>query len=175
MTDESRKLLGTAAALGLRTRIYQTADGFDIDSREQYDVIQRRVLFHDVQFVTLHRRLGALYLSLTGCTTLFFATIAIAIVSYNALNWEPAAVFFAIALPFLILFLVRLLLGQYVVTIFGRRSKAEMRFSRKTRAREIYGKVCAAVREAQRTRVTAEAPPVAELPVEAPPLPPSVP
>jgi hypothetical protein len=173
MRDGNRRLLGKTAALGSRTRIYQVHDGFDVESREQYDVIQRRVLFDDVQFVTLHRRLGALYLSLTGCSALFFATVAISIISYNALRWQPAAVFFALALPFLILFLVRLLLGQYVVTIFGRRSRAEMRFSSRLKAREIYGKVCAAVREAQRTARPPEAP-APEAPAEAPPAPPPV-
>ena len=62
------------------------------------------------------------------------------------------AIFFgAFGLPALIAFLTRLLLGVDVVTVFGRRSKTNLRFAlRKQRAREVYGTICAAVRNAQR-------------------------
>lgn len=157
MRNEPRQLLGKSASFGMRQRVYQTAGGFDVEMREQYEVMQRRVLFDDVQLVTMHRRLGALYLILTGGTALLFATVAIAIVSYDVDNWPGAMIPAGIGLPFLILFAVRLALGQEVITIFGRRSKAEVRFSvRKRRARETYGKICAAVREAQRRAVAAQ-------------------
>ena len=61
------------------------------------------------------------------------------------------------------------MMGRDVVTVFGRRSKAVLRFGsfRKQRAREVYGHVCAAVRRGQSAIVTQEAP--------APALPPDVP
>ncbi|HYI07838.1 MAG TPA: hypothetical protein VEK57_02100 [Thermoanaerobaculia bacterium] len=160
MTNGTRKLVGKSATFGIRQRVYQTADGFDVEMREQYEVMQRRVLFDDVQLVTIHHRLGPLYLILTGSIASLFAFIAILIVSVDANDWEAALVPAFIGLPFLILFLARLAFGQEVITIFGRRSKAEMRFAiRKRLARETYGKICAAVREAQRGT---SVPPVAE-------------
>lgn len=147
----TRKLVGKSATFGIRQRVYQTADGFDVEMREQYEVMQRRVLFDDVQLVTIHRRLGPLYLILMGSIATLFIFIAILIVAVDVNDWPGAMVPAVMGLPFLIPFLVRLAFGQEVITIFGRRSKAEVRFSiRKRLARETYGKICAAVREAQR-------------------------
>jgi hypothetical protein len=84
-----------------------------------------------------------------------------------------AAITFALlALPFLIALIVRLVLKLDFVTVFGRRSKAVMRFAiKKRRAREVYGHICARAREVQRSM---EPPPAAPVPVEEPPLPPAV-
>ena len=114
-------------------------------------MVEKRVLFNDVLMVTIHREKGIFYLVLTALIALFFLGIAILIVSLNVDAW-PAALFFGIfGLPFLIAFLTRLLLGVDVVTVFGRRSKTDIRFAlRKQRAREAYGTICAAVRNAQR-------------------------
>jgi uncharacterized integral membrane protein len=150
-TKETRRVLGKSRTLGYRATIYQGVDALEIEANEQYEVVEKRVLFDDVLMVTLHREKGIVYLILTGLAALFFLGIGILFVSINVDAW-PAAIFFGVfGLPFLITFLTRLLLGVDVVTVFGRRSKADLRFAlRKQRAREVYGTICAAVRNAQR-------------------------
>jgi len=131
--------------------IYQGADALEIEVNEQYEVVEKRVLFDDVLMVTIHRELGAAYLFLTAILALFFLGIGILIVSVSFDAWPVAAVFAVFGLPALIAFLTRLFLGVDVVTVFGRRSKTDLRFGlRKQRAREVYGLICAAVRSAHR-------------------------
>lgn len=149
--NPARKVLGRSRSLGSRATIYQGMDALEIEVSEQYDVVEKRVLYDDVLMITLHREKGVFYLVLTAVIALFFLGIAILIVSVSFDAW-PAAIFFgAFGLPALIAFLTRLLLGVDVVTVFGRRSKTDLRFAlRKQRAREAYGTICAAVRNAQR-------------------------
>jgi len=156
VTAPARKFLGRSATAASRTSVYQAPDGFDVESREQYEVVQRRVLYDDVLFVTYHREKGVLFLILTGLYSLFFIAIALAVVSSDVNNWPGALIVGAIALPGILAFLSRLLFGVDVITIFGRRSKAAMRFAfRKKHARNLYGQICAAVRTAQRAHAPA--------------------
>ena len=146
-----RKLLGKSRSFGSRAEIYQAGDGLEIETSEQYNIVQRRVLFDDVMMVTLHRELGVLYLILTGMLALFFLGIALAILSINVDAWQGALIFGIFGAPPFFAFFIRLFLGVDVVTIFGRRSKADLRFAlRKQRARQTYGTICAAVRTAHR-------------------------
>jgi hypothetical protein len=147
----TRKLLGRSRTVGSRSAVYQTDDGLDVEVNEQYDVVQRRVLFDDVMMVTIHRQVGGLYLAITGLLAFVFGGLALLILSLNFDAW-PAALFFGIlGAPFLLAFLTRLFLGLDVVTVFGRRSKAALHFGlRKKKARETYNALCAAVRDAQR-------------------------
>jgi uncharacterized integral membrane protein len=149
--NPTRKVLGKSRSLGTRATIYQGADALEIEVSERYDVIEKRVLYDDVLMVTIHREKGVFYLILTALIALFFLGIGILIVSVNVDAWPAAIVFGVFGLPALIAFLTRLLLGVDVVTVFGRRSKTDLRFAlRKQRAREAYGTICAAVRNAQR-------------------------
>jgi hypothetical protein len=151
MASETRRLIGKAHSIGARAAIYQAEDGLEIETYEQYDVVQRRVLFDDVLMVTIHRELGPLYLFLTGALAAFFLGIGMLILSFNIDAWPAALVFGVFGAPALLAFLIRLFLGVDVVTIFGRRSKANIRFAlRKRKAREVYGAICAAVRAAHR-------------------------
>ncbi|MDP9195044.1 MAG: hypothetical protein M3P06_25385 [Acidobacteriota bacterium] len=149
--SDTRKLLGRSRSFGSRSSIYQADDALEIEVNEQYDVVQKRVLYDDVMMVTIHRELGVAYLVVMGIIALFFLGIAVLIVSLSFDAW-PASVIFAIfGLPALIAFLVRLFLRLDVVTVFGRRSKTDLRFAlRKQRAREVYGTICAVVRNAHR-------------------------
>lgn len=148
---EPRKVLARWRTLGSREAVYQTADGLEVESNQQYEIIERRVLFEDVLLVTLHRYIGVAYPLVMGLFTALFLGIGILILSINVDALAAAAVFGAIGAPFLIALLLRVMFGVDVITVFGRRSKAIMRFSlRKKRAREVYGQVCAAVRNAQR-------------------------
>lgn len=158
----SRTLVGSDAA-------YLLPDGLEVDSSQNYEITRRRVFFDDVQFITLHRERGAAFLILNGLVGAFFLGLAILIVSLSFKSWPGALVPFTIGIIPFSAFLVRLALGRDVVTVFGRRSKAAIRFNpfQATRARMVYGQVCAAVRRGQTTQSAPES--------IAPPLPPDVP
>jgi hypothetical protein len=167
LLNRSRTLLGTDTA-------FLTTDGIDLDSSQNYEVIRRRVFFDDVSLVTLHHERGFGFLLATALFGAFFMAIAIFIVSINFGSWPVAVPFFLIGAPAFLAFLLRLAIGRSVVTVFGRRSRAVLRFGvfRTAKALTVYGQLCSAVRRAQNaatdfSRPTAESP--------APPLPPDVP
>lgn len=146
-----RKLLAKSRQAFSNQKVFQTAEGLEIESNEQYEIVERRVLFDDVQLVTIHREKGVAYLIVTALFSLFFLGLAILILSSNIDSWPAAVVFGTMGTPVFLAFLIRLFLGVDVITVFGRRSKAELRFAlRKKRAREVYGTICAAVRSAHR-------------------------
>jgi hypothetical protein len=152
MTRRTRTLIGKYASLAGREAIYETADGFDVETREGYDVIERRVLFSDVVLVTLHRHYGIPYLLTTGLLSLFVAVLAVII--YFSIPGAgasgPAIVVALFGIPSFVAFLLRATFGVDRITIFGRRSKAQLGFRvRKRRAREAYERICALVRNAQ--------------------------
>lgn len=168
MTPGKRKLLGRNIGAMSREAVFETADAIESESREGYEVTRKRVLFEEVLLVTIHREMGLLYVILTAALTIIFAGIAI--LSRSVL---PVAISFGIlALPFFIACVVRLIMRLDFVSVFGRRSKAVMRFSlRKRRAREVYGRICSRSLEVQRAMVerpAEEASPISEAP---PPLP----
>lgn len=173
MTDDrtllhrSRTILGTDAT-------YLTADGIDVDSSQNYEVIRRRVFFDDVSLVTLHHERGFGFLLTTAAFGTFFLAIAIFIVAINVDAWPVAIPFFLIGSPAFLAFLLRLAMGRSVVTVFGRRSRAVLRFGvfRAAKARTVYGQLCAAVRRAQNAAADFS-PPAPESPGR--PLPPDVP
>jgi hypothetical protein len=157
--NERTKLCRSRTLVGSDTA-YMTNDGIDLDQSVNYEVVRRRVFFDDVQLVTLHRERGMVFMVLAGAWGLLWTAIAIFIVAIDTDAWEAALVFLALGAPAVIGFLLRLALGREVVTIFGRRSKASLRFGvfRKQRARDVYGTVCAAVRRAQGRAARAEMP-----------------
>ena len=160
-------------ALGTDT-IYLAADSVDVDASRAYMVVRRRVVFDDVSLVTLHHERGVAFLVVTGGFGAFFLALSIFMVAVNFDMWPAAIPFFAIGLPLLIAFLLRLAKGRSVVTVFGRRSRAVLRFGtfRSERAREVYGQLCAAVRRAQ-SRITAPESPAPPLPADVPLPPPA--
>ena len=154
-----RKPVGRTTSLLGSEVVYQTADGFEVEKTDHYKVEELRVFYDDVMLVTIHRELGLPFVVLTGLASLFFVSIAIFFLVIDDATWPAAVMFGIFGSPFIIAFLVRMIFQLDVVTIFGRRSTARMRYAfRKRRAREVYGQVCAAVREAQRRRETEAAP-----------------
>jgi hypothetical protein len=140
----SRTLVGSEAA-------FLTADGIDVDSTLNYEVVRRKVFFDDLLLVTLHRERGVAYLVVNGLFAAFFLGLSILIVAIDTDAWPGALPFFVAGFLFLLAFLIRLAMGRDVVTVMGRRSRAVLRFGsfRKERAREVYGQICAAVRRGQ--------------------------
>ena len=157
--DPNRVLVGRWATIVTREKVYQTAEGLEVETNEHYEISQRRVFFEDVQLVTYHREYGKLYLWLSGVFSLGFLALVVYLSTLGQPGVIVAVVFGIFGLPFFIAFLLRALFGVDVITVFGRRSKAAVRFRlRKQRARQLYGQICAAVRSAQREIIPAESP-----------------
>lgn len=176
MSDKTRKRINKWASLISREAVYQTSDAIEVESNEHYEIAQRRVFFDDVLLITYHRERGVFYLVATGIVTLFFVGMAVMFFAMVPNAGAGALIFLAFGLPSLIAFVLRLAFGVDVITVFGRRSRAILRFRlRKQLARETYGQLCATVRAAQRrleqeyaAEAAADAPPVTESP-ELPP------
>jgi hypothetical protein len=64
--------------------------------------------------------------------------------------WPATIIFVIVGFPALIAFALRLMFRVDVITVFGKRTKAAIRFRlRKKRAREAYAQIVAAVQTAQ--------------------------
>ena len=59
---QQRRRLGKFATVVSREFVYETADGIEIESRDQYDVARKKVLYEEVLLVTFHREMGAIFL-----------------------------------------------------------------------------------------------------------------
>jgi hypothetical protein len=170
MTPAPRRKLGRNVGVMTRELIFETADAIEVDSREGYEVTRKRVLFEEVLLVTIHRTYGAAYVVVMLILSLVFGVLAVGF-QFGAHEAGFAIAFGILTLPFLIALIVRLVFKLDYVTVFGRRSKAVIRFAvKKRRAREVYGHICARTREVQRSM---EPPPEAAVAVEEPPLPPA--
>ncbi len=177
MSTPQRTLIGRSTTLVGREAIWQIPDGLEIQSKESYEIVRRRVLFEDIVFVTYHRQYGVGYLVLTGLLALFFFTIAVAMIAGGGANMWPAAIpFLILGTPALIAFALRLMFRLDIITVFGKRTKASIRFRlRKKRARAVYDQIIAAVRAAQSRmarEIAAEEAPVVVVADEQPPMPP---
>jgi hypothetical protein len=143
-----RFLIGKHSGISSRQRIYRTPDAIEIEEVEGYDVTRKRVFFDDVLFVTYHRFLGWPFLLGMGVLTAFFGLITVAA---SLGNPRVGLVLFVLwVLPFLALFVLRLILRVDAVTVYGKRTKAQMHFwFRKQRARQLYQEICRQVRQRQ--------------------------
>jgi len=175
--DLHRSLIAKWSSPLAQVRVYHAADGFDIVSNEHFEVVHTHIFFEDIQLITIHRERGKLYLILTGLAAFGFLGLGAFLLLLPRETWSMAGCFGVLGVPFIIAFLIRALVGVDIVTIFGRRSKAKLRFKfRKRRAREIYGQICATVRHQQHLAappVIREESPVPLPPDLLPPLPPS--
>jgi hypothetical protein len=159
MTEPTRKLIARHTGLVTRELVYETADGVEIETVDHYEVTRRRVFFDDVVLVTYHRQIGALFIFLNLLVVFFFvATGAVGASAMRGMaGWSFLLAFALLAAPSFVAIVIRLILRVDVINVFGRRSKATLRFSfRKRRAREVYGRICARARQVQ--RVTEPAP-----------------
>jgi hypothetical protein len=167
----ARTRLGSSARAFGREAVYELPDGVEVESSENYEVIRRRVLFEDVLLVTYHREIGFWFIVLNGLLGGFFWFIGVAIANFQRSGsvWTYLTPWLVIGFPFLLAAALRAIFGVDVISIFGRRSKAQVRFTfRKQRAREVYGRILARVRHTQRALEQE----VAENAVAAVPLPP---
>lgn len=179
MAEHDRVKLGRSASWVSREVVYRSPLGFEIEASEHYEITRRRVYYEDIQLVTLHREWGVLYLVLTGVFGLAFIALVAFILSLSKDAWPAAIMMGIFGLPFVLAFLTRAIFGVDVITIFGRRSKARLRYLFfKSQAREMYDHICDTVRfeHARIAEKIAESQPpprIERTTEEAPPAPPS--
>jgi hypothetical protein len=153
----ARVLLGRRRGLWQRQLTYRTRDYLEIDSTDGYDVIRRRIFYDDILLVTRHsakRWLPALTAGLFAAVCL-----ASAFALRGAAGLAAMALFFS-SLGCLTFAVLCLLKTAETVTVFGKRTRAQMLFwPNAARGREVYLLVCRLARERQAQ--TAAAPPTA--------------
>jgi hypothetical protein len=150
MTDDRPRIARTGELFSRET-VHQSAEGLDVLSSQAFTIHERRLLYDDVQLVTLHVDRGVAYLITTGVFGFFLVALSIFIVAMNTKMYLGALPFFILGLPAVFAFFMRLAVGREVVTVHGRRSKAVLRFGgfQKKKARAVYGQICSLVRRAQ--------------------------
>ncbi|MBI3857921.1 MAG: hypothetical protein HY293_19760 [Planctomycetes bacterium] len=166
-----RMHLGGDAVPGGYRRVFEIEGGLEIDENNFVEIERTRVYFDDVLGITYHRQLGAVFLVAMGLLALFLSGIALlfALMEHES-GGVVAIVFLCMASPFGLAFLIRLILKVDVITVFGRRTMATMKFPfRKGRARGIYRDLALKIRASQGKALAAEPPP------PAPPPPPEMP
>lgn len=162
-----RRYLGRAQSLAERVRTYWTDEALEVDQVDNYEIRRRRVFFDEILLVTLHTTRGFLLSILPLFMGLLFAALAL------AASAEPAAstVFWIAAAAFIAFAVGAALVPIWVVTVYGKRTRARMHFRlRQAKARAIYADICRAAAEAQNAlarRLAADAP--------EPPSPPTLP
>jgi len=167
----ARSYLGSANSLADRVRVYWTDKGLEVDSSEGYEIRRTRVFFDEVLLVTLHSRLGGalswLLVSLAALTGFMGGLLRSEPVPSRILLWTALGIFVIGAALFLV--------PQWVITVFGRRTRARLQIRlRERKARDLFARICQAVDEAQRNlRVFGQEPgPASEIGLpEPPPLP----
>lgn len=149
-----RKFLGRNTTLMTRETIFETDDAVEVESHEGYEVSRKRVLFDEVLLVTFHRERRPLFIALNLIGAVFFSAFGVVVAINSKADMLPFVITFGIiAAPFLLAAVYRALFPLDCVSIFGRRSKAAIRFGlRKRRARELYGYLCSRTAAAQRGR-----------------------
>jgi len=171
MTDAKRRRIGSWNDVATRQVVYETDLGVEVDELDHFEIIRRRVFFDDVLLVTYHKEVGPSFVVMMAIFTAGF--IALAFVSRELV--PLASSFAALAALTLILGVARLMMKVDVITIFGRRSKAAIRYAyRKAFARRIFENICANAAAAQQRRAEelASIEPPAPVVEEEPPLPP---
>jgi hypothetical protein len=177
MPAPERILLGKVSSLSSRQKVFRTPDAIEVEETEGYDLTRRRVWFDEVLLVTYHREMGwAFVVTMLAFSSIFGFPGLLMLVA----NRSPAVlVYFAIAvLPFVLALGLRLALRLDVVTVYGRRTKAQVHFwFGKAQARQVYQQVTRLARERQpRPRAPVSVRPPPPPPSSVPPtLPPSVP
>ena len=172
-----RRYLGRAQTLSERVRTYWTDEALEVDRADNYEIRRRRVFFDEILLVTLHTTRGVLISILPFLLGLLFTIIALALSDEPDASqafWVLAGFFFAFAVG-------AALTPVWVVTVYGKRTRARMHFRlRQKKAREVFAEISRAAADAQNAlayRLAGEIPepppPPAPLPLSESEIPPS--
>ena len=150
-----RRFLGRYNDIVTRHSVYATDSAIEVDEQDSFAIVRKRVFFEDVLLITSHERSGilAIFFSLGFA---FFLILIGAIAGGTA-----GGITAAFSLPFLLYGILRIQVKETLITIYGRRSRARIRFTlRRARAQRMYEELCEQVRRVQ----SAINPPVEEEP-----------
>jgi hypothetical protein len=154
MTEPARRtFLGRDASWAERVRVYRTDEALEVAYINTFEVSLRRLFFDEVQLVTLHR--------VRGSRTLWLLIVLSALWALGTLVAGPGSdLFYGFVTGTAIVFaltLVTALIRSSVVTAYGARARARIRFVyRAGKARRVYDDLCRRVGEVQ-GRIAAEA------------------
>lgn len=143
-----RRLLGKAHSWTDRVRVFWTDEALEVDQADNYEIRRRRVFFDEILLVTLHSGRGGVLPWIVALMGLPFGLFSLALTGDEA---DVGRVFLAMAVALGVLAVVLALLPVWVVTVFGKRTRARMFYRmREGKARAVYAEVCRAAGEAQR-------------------------
>ncbi len=148
---EPRSYLGSAHSVTERVRVYWTETALEVDHVESYEIRRQRVLFDEIQLVTLHsKRGGTLPWAFLGLGA-FTGLCSIGPLVTGGTGTSIGQGILAVALVICTLGALLYLTPIWVVTAFGRRTKARMGFRlREAKARNLYARICQATAATQR-------------------------
>ncbi|HEV3460277.1 MAG TPA: hypothetical protein VHG32_27350 [Thermoanaerobaculia bacterium] len=159
-----RVFLARDAAWMERVRVYRTDEALEVAHISYVEVSLTRVFFDEVRLLTLHRYHGGRILWLLMALT---ALCGLGLLAGNSVP-EIYNFFLVVTLAVAAWTLVTALLPRSIVTVYGKRARARMRFPyRAGKARRVYDDLCRRVGEAQ-ARVRAAAAPAVPSPPEEP-------
>lgn len=143
-----RRLLGKAHSWTERVRVFWTDEALEVDYADNYEIRRRRVFFDEILLVTLHSSRGGV---LPWVLALLAAPFGLLALAFSGETGNAGLVFLAMAAALAGLAVMVGLLPVWVVTAFGKRTRARMSFRmREGRARAVYADICRAAGEAQR-------------------------
>ncbi len=144
MTRSKRRYVGAFGDLATRTSVYERDNALEVDEQDAFHIRRRRVFFEDVLLVTLHDSI-----SLLGIFTPFGVSSVLFLIAI-AIGHEGGWITAAFALPFIAYGVARMAIRDAIITVFGRRSRARIRFTlRRRKAQRTYEELCEKIRKAQ--------------------------
>lgn len=142
-----RRLLGKAHSWAERVRVFWTDEALEVDQADNYEIRRRRVFFDEILLVTLHSTRGGVLPWVLALLAVPFGLLSFAFLGVQA---DAGRVFLVMAVLLGVLAAIVALLPIWVVTAFGKRTRARMNFRmREGRAREVYAQICRAAGQAQ--------------------------
>jgi hypothetical protein len=144
MTAPRRRFLGRYNDVITRQAVYATDSALEIDEQDNFQIVRKRVFFEDVLLVTMHERMAILAIFASLGFGAFL--VLIGVIAGGAAGWMMGG----LGALFVGYGLLRISMKASVITVFGRRSRARIRFAlRKDRAQRLYDEICANVTRAQ--------------------------
>ena len=146
-TPRKRTFIAKHTTLSSRVRVFALPDALELEERV-YSLQRRRVLFDEIQLLTLHyRRRWPLITVLLLLTVSFLPFVALFLEEGQT---TAAAVCGGMSILFLLLSALYLTRPAAVLTVTSRRNQEEIQFGfRKARARQWFAQLQRSVREAQ--------------------------
>jgi hypothetical protein len=160
--------------IGYRS-VFEIEEGLEVDEVNLAVIERTRVYFDDVLGITFHQAVGAGFLIFAGICSVFFGVASVS--AFADGNAIPGAVLAVVALGFGTVFLLRAVLKVSVITVFGKRTLACVKFPmRAEHARRVYDDLARKIRACQDKAAAAQPkpppPPAPDLPL--PPAPPAI-